>query len=82
MFFGKLLFWGKKMHFTQKQKLFQKLWAIAKQIKKWDFQNILFWGDMWGPKIGKKAKNNLIQEPLTPLKKIFLENFVFSSVLQ
>ena len=25
MFLGKLPFWGQKMHFTQKQKLFQKL---------------------------------------------------------
>ena len=38
MFLGKLPFWGEKMHFTQKQKLFQKLWAIVKRIKKLIFQ--------------------------------------------
>ena len=43
MFLGKLPFWGQKMHFTQKQKLFQKLWAIIKQMKKLNCQNILFW---------------------------------------
>ena len=43
MFLGKLPFWGQKMHFTQKQKLFQKLLAIVKQMKKLNFQNILFW---------------------------------------
>ena len=31
MFLGKLPFWGQKMHFTQKQKLFQK------QMKKFNF---------------------------------------------
>ena len=35
------------------------------------FKIVYFGGDLRGPKIGKKAKNNLIQEPLTPLKKFF-----------
>ena len=33
MFWKKLPFWGEKMHFTPKQKLFQKLWAIVKWKK-------------------------------------------------
>jgi len=32
--------------------------------------------------MGKKAQNNLIHEPLTPLKKLFGENLIFSSVLE
>ena len=42
--FGKIAFLGRKMHFTQKQKLFQKLWAIVKQIKKLNFPNKNFEG--------------------------------------
>ena len=73
MFLEKLRFWGEKMHFTPKQKLFQKLWAIVKQIKKIIFKIYYFGGDLWGPKIGKKAQNNHIHEPLTPLKDFFLK---------
>ena len=38
MFLGKLPFWGEKRHFTKKQKLFQKLGAIVKHMKKLKFQ--------------------------------------------
>ena len=69
MFLDKLWLGGKKMHFIQKQKLFQKLWAIVKQMKKFNFQNKLFLGDLWSPNMGQKGQNNLIHEPLTPLKK-------------
>ena len=84
MFLGKLPFGGEKLHFTQKQKLFQKLWAVVKQIKKYLFSKIVIWGGggLWGLKIGKKAQNNLIHEPLTPPKNIFFSKFNFSSVLQ
>ena len=51
-------------------------------MKKFNFENILFWGDLWGPNMGKKGQNDLIHEPLTPLKKFFGENSIFSSVLQ
>ena len=78
MFLEKLPIKGRKMHFTHKQKLFKKLWTIVKQMKQLNFQNILFWGDLWGPKMGKKAQNDLIHEPLTPLKNHF---WIFS-VLQ
>ena len=37
MFLGKLPFGGEKMHFTQKQKLFQKLWGLVKMDKKMKF---------------------------------------------
>ena len=48
-------------------------------MKKLIFQNIFFLGDLWGPKMVKKAQNDLIHEP--PKENIF-ENFIFSSILQ
>ena len=44
MFLGKLPFGGENMHFTQKQKLFQKLGAIVKQMKKLNFPQIFLRG--------------------------------------
>ena len=77
MFLGKLPFGGEKMHFTQKQKLFQKLWAVVKQMKKYFFLKYYFGGGgLRGLKIGKKAQNDLIQEPQTPPKNIFLKKLV------
>ena len=75
MFFKKLPFWVEKMNFTQKQKLFQKTLIYCKTGKKDKiFKIYYFWGDLWSPKMGKKAQNDLIHEPLTPLKKFFGEN--------
>ena len=64
MFLGKLPFLGRKMHYTQKQKLFQKLWAIVKQMKKLNFQNILFLGGSVESQNGKKKpKTTLFMNP-------------------
>ena len=54
MFLGKLSFLGENMHFIQKQKLFQKLGAIVKQMKKLNFQNILFLGGPVRSRHGQK----------------------------
>ena len=72
MFLEKLPFWGEKMPFTPKQKLFQKLWAIVKQIKNEIFQIFYFGLNLWVPKLA-----NCFLEP-----HIFLEIYGFSSVLQ
>ena len=39
-------------------------------------------GGLQGLKIGKKAQNDLIHEPLTPPQENNFEKFIFSSVLQ
>ena len=84
-FLGKFPFLGKKMYFTQKQKLFQKLWAVVKQMKKYFFSKILFGGGACGvPKLAKKPKMTLFKNTKPPLKiyflkKLFLHLFYNSS---
>ena len=51
-------------------------------MKKYFFQKYYFEGALRGLKIGKKAQNDLIQEPQTPPKNIFLKKIIFTSVLQ
>ena len=51
-------------------------------MRKQIFKIYYFGGDLRGPKIGKKAQNTLIHEPLTPLKEFIFEKLNFSSVLQ
>ena len=67
LFLKKLPFLGRKMHFTQKQKLFQKLWAIVKQIKKMRFSKYFILGGICGvPKLAKKPKITLFKNPNPP----------------
>ena len=48
---------------------------------KTNLQRIFFLRIYGGPKNGKKAQNDHIHEPLTPLKENSFEIFIFSSVL-
>ena len=70
--FGKIAFWGWKNAFYPKTKVVPKTLSCCKTDEKiFFFKNIILGGGLRGLKIGKKAQNDLIHEPLTPSKNIF-----------
>ena len=78
MYLGKLCFWGKKNAFYLKTEVVPKILSCCKtDVKIFFFQKYCLGGGLRGLKIGTKAQNDLIHEPLTPLKNIFFKKFIF-----
>ena len=75
--FGKIAFFWSKNAFYSKTKVVPKTLSYCKTDEKFCFSKLLFRGGLRGLKIGKKAKNDLIREPLTPPKNILFFKIYF-----
>ena len=74
---------GAKNRFYPKTKRVPETLRIPWFHDKKNFTKKNYFGGIYGvPKKGKKAQNELIYEPLTPLTENIFENYNFSSVLQ